>query len=174
MASQGSPAPSPALDSNQRKALYAEWWGAEARSCYFARLGARFSRIHQIITGSSLILSSGAFAAIAADPHVQGFIWAKLGLPAVTAVINGFSLVRQYSKRAYDCSELYFKWSKVAAECRDLWFDMYDPLAPKRWKAILEKGPEISKSVVHSLGTYHHLMKKCEDQAEMELKRYFA
>lgn len=167
-----SPSVAVALNDFQRDVLFGEWWAAEARARYYSILAGCFSRNHQIITFSSLVLSSGAVAAIAAAPQMQGLLWLKLGLPAATAVINAFSLVRQYPKRAFDCSELYHKWAKLTADCRELWGDMYDASAPARLKFVTERGPEISKNAAHSIGNYKRLMRRCENEAEKELMRY--
>jgi hypothetical protein len=160
----------PVLSEFQRDLLFGEWWAAEARSRYYSILAGQFSRNNQIITFSSLVLSSGAVGAIAAAPQI--FQWMKLGLATATAAVSAFSFVRQYPKRAFDCSDLYHKWAKLAGDCRDLWGDMYEVSALERLKALLDRGPEISKNAAHSIGNYRRLMKKCEDEAEKELKRY--
>ena len=174
MASAGSsPNPTPAISDFERNLLFGEWWSAEARSRYFAFLAGRFSRNNQVVTFLSLLLSSGAVGAILADPHiVRGFIWVKLGLPAGSAAISALSLVRQYSKRTLDCSQLYGEWASIAGECRELWGEMYESSAPERLKALLKRGPEISKRVAGSIGNYRGLMKRCEDEAENEIRRY--
>jgi predicted metalloendopeptidase len=129
---------------SKRDLLFEEWWTAEARSRYFAALAGHFSRNHQIITFASLVFSSGAVGAILADPNIRDLF----GLSSASRRDqrqSALSLVRQYSKRAIDCSELYLKWAKIAGECRDLWGEMYEESAPGRLKALLEKGPEILK-----------------------------
>lgn len=162
----------PALNEFQRDIVYKEWWGAEARSRYFAALGPRFSRKHQILTFLSLLLSSGAIVAITLDPHIQQYFVIKLALSTATAAASLFSFVRQYAKRTFDCADLYHKWAKLANDYRDLWGSMYEASAPDRLRVLNEKGLEISKGVVHSMSTAKRLMKKSEDEAEAELRRF--
>jgi hypothetical protein len=167
-----TPAVSPAiqLDDLQQQTLWEKWVGANARSRYFAILARRYSKYDQSIAIVSAVLSGSAVAAIINDSHLQGFPWLKLVFPAVAGFLSATSFVRRFGNKIYDCSELYYKWEKLALECQDLWSKMYNTSAPVQLREIEEKGLELSKSALRMLPDIKRLMRICQQEAEKELK----
>ena len=131
-----------ALSEIQQKDVWDGWLGAEARAHYFAELCHRHNRIHRRITWSILAASSGAAASILSGlPE-----WLRLALTLATAALSLWSLVENNSKTATDCSEVHFRWNKLALEYKALWDDMYSPDAPKRLADLLLRDAELSKT----------------------------
>jgi hypothetical protein len=130
------------LSEIQQKDVWDGWLGSEARSLYFAELCNRYSRVQRRITWGLLAASSGATATVLTGlPD-----WFRFLLPLATAGLSLWSLVENNSKTATDCSDVHFRWSKLATEYKALWDDMYSTDAQKRLSDLLLKEAEISKT----------------------------
>ena len=76
--------------------------------------------------------------------------------------LSAWSLIAQNEKVSTDCSDLSFRWSKLATEYQSLWDDMYSPEAPVRLRMLLERDAEISKSG-NALPNRERLLQKWEE-----------
>jgi len=108
---------------------------------------------------------------VAAVPSLNTLLpWAKVLLPVATGALNVVALFKQYTKRSYECSELYTEWGKLELECKTLWGDMYEVNAPVRLAAIEEKALRISAPSTRSMPNKERLMEKYQDQATAQIK----
>lgn len=171
--------PVPTLSDFERSQLWKEWIGASARMLYFAALANRFTALQNGLSGLSLFLSLstvGAFLsnpAVASAPWIGSLIsWLKILLPLGTGGMSIISLFKQYTKKSYECSELYTKWGELDLECKSLWGGMYAADAPAKLKSILQKALQISAPSIRSMPNKKRLMAKCQDQATASINSY--
>jgi hypothetical protein len=163
----------PALTDFQQSQLWDLWIGAATRTLYFSTLANRFSRWQNVIQGATLFMSGSAVTAILLDPHtgqalpsiVPYLPFAKLSLPVATGVANTVGLFKQYTKRSFECSELYQKWGRLEQDCQRLWGAMYDEDAPDKLTKLQERALEISVPATRSMPNKHRLMARCQDEA---------
>ena len=133
------------LTEPQRTMVWEEWLAAEIRANYFADLSGAYHRRQRVATFTTLVFSSGAFAALLARlswvPE-----WVPAALALLAAAVSLYSLVAQNLKAAVDCSDLHFRWNKLAMEYQDLWNagDVED--ADRRLGQLNERRAEASKS----------------------------
>lgn len=175
-----SPATSdiPALNDNQRFQLWELWIGAAARSLYFSKLANRFARAQNVIQGTTLFFSGSAVAALFFDPQVARVLPSiasylpavKLGLPLVTGAFNVAGLVKQYTKRSYECSELYQKWGKLELSCQRLWNSMYQSDAATTLAQLQDHAFDISTPSTRSMPDKRRLMGWCQDEATQKIQ----
>jgi hypothetical protein len=162
-----------ALSDFQQSQLWSLWIGAATRTLYFAILASRLSRWQNVIQGSTLVISGSAVSVLLVDPRAIAAMpavapvlsYAKYTVPLVVAAFNTVGLLKQYTKRSFECSELYQKWGRLEHDCQRLWGDMYDPEAPARLAALQEKALEISAPSTRSMPNRRRLMGKCQDEA---------
>ena len=88
--------------------------------------------------------------AIVAKAPASWSNWLKPGLALITVALSLLLLVLQNQKKTADCSDLHFRWSRLASEYQRLWDDMYSDQDTERLKELDEKSAELSKS---SIGT---------------------
>ena len=134
------------LSQLQQKNVWENWLSSEMRANYFADMANRYQTWQRVLTWLTLVFSSGAAFAIVTDWLPQGFGWVRAALALLTAAVSLLSLVEQNQKRATDCSDLHFRWNRLAAEYEDLWDNMYADNAELQLKALGEKEAELSKS----------------------------
>lgn len=135
----------PMLSESQRTRLWEDWLGAEIRANYFADLAGTYQRRQRVATWLALFFSSGAFfAAIAKLP--QGMTWVSIAFPLVAAAASLYTVVTQTQKNAVDCSDLHFRWNKLATEFQDIWDDSEAPDVPLKLARLRERKAETSKS----------------------------
>src|SRR5690348_10901377 len=103
------------LSDLQQKAVWEGWLGSEIRANYFAELCERTLRQQKILTWLTLVFSSSAAASLLSDSLPQRFQWIKPSLAVITAAISLLSLVQQNQNRATDCSDLHFRWNRLAS-----------------------------------------------------------
>ena len=89
--------------------------------------------------------------------------WVKPALAAVTAALSGWWLVAQNQKHSTDCSDLSFRWNKLALEYQGLWDDMYSPDALARLRSLAERGLELSKTA-NAFPNKKELMERWQDR----------
>lgn len=133
------------LSELQQKNVWDGWLAAETRANYFADMSHRYQRAQRIITWSTLAASSGATAAVLAELPA-GWTWIRLGLTLTTAGLSLWSLVANFNKNGTDCSDLHFRWHKLAIDFESLWGDMYSKAAHQRLSEFRERDAELSKS----------------------------
>lgn len=133
------------LSKLQQKTVWETWLSSEMRANYFADMAGRYQTTQKWLTWLTLIFSSGVFAAILTSVP-SSWSWIKPGLALVTVAVSLLSLVWQNQKNAAECSDLHFRWSRLASEYQALWDDMYSDQAPQRFRELDEKSAELSKS----------------------------
>jgi fucose 4-O-acetylase-like acetyltransferase len=134
------------LSELQQKAVWESWLSSEIRANYFADLSYRYQFRQRALTWLTLAFSSGAFATLVTDWLPVEFAWIKAALVFLAAALSLWSLVVQNQKNATDCSDLHFRWNKLAGEFESLWGHMYSEDAAILLEALKEKGAELSKS----------------------------
>ena len=134
------------LSQLQQKNVWENWLSSEMRANYFADLANRYQFRQRALTWCTLLFSSSAALAIVTDWSPQGFEWIKAALALLTAAVSFLSLVQQNQKSAMECSDLHFRWNRLACEYEALWDDMYTEDAELKLKALGEKEAELSKS----------------------------
>jgi hypothetical protein len=136
------------LSELQQKAVWEGWLASETRAYYFADLGYRYQKRQRHATVVVLALSSGALVTLLSDWLPPEWRWIRPALAALVAAVSAWSLVAQNDKHAIDCSDLHFRWNKLAGEYRTLWDDMHAPGAARRLQGLSETSAELSKSGV--------------------------
>ena len=130
----------------QQKDVWENWLSSEMRANYFADMAYRYQFRQHALTWLTLIFSSGAALAIVTDWAPPGFEWIKAALALLTAAVSFLSLVQQNQKSAMECSDLHFRWNRLANEYEALWDDMYADDAELKLKLLAEKAAELSRS----------------------------
>lgn len=134
------------LSQLQQKNVWENWLSSEIRANYFADLANRYQSRQRVLTWLTLVFSSGAAFALVADWAPQGFEWVRAALALFAAAVSLLSLVEQNQKRATECSDLHFRWNRLASEYEALWDDMYADDAELKLMLLAEKTAEVSKS----------------------------
>lgn len=134
------------LSQLQQKNVWENWLSSEMRANYFADMANRYQSRQRALTWFTLLFSSGAALAIVTEWAPQGFEWIQAVLALLTAAASFLSLVEQNQKRAMECSDLHFRWNRLASEYEALWDDMYADDAELKLKLLTEKIAELSRS----------------------------
>jgi hypothetical protein len=150
------------LSELQQRDVWERWLAAEMRANYFGDMATRYSHRQSMLTWLTLLSSSGAAFAIVTDWLPAHLSWIKPALAFLTAGLSLLSLVFQNQKRSFDCSELHFKWNRLASEYEALWNDMYAEDALPRLSKLTEKGAELSKTST-AIPYHRRVMVKWED-----------
>src|SRR5271166_6436827 len=102
------------LSEFQQRDLWERWLAAEMRSNYFADRAHFYASLHSWITWGTLLSSSGAAITMLSGSGVPQ--WIKPALAIVAAGLSLLSLVKQFQKRSFECTELQYKWNRLAYE----------------------------------------------------------
>ncbi|MBI1956573.1 MAG: hypothetical protein HYS38_09290 [Acidobacteria bacterium] len=153
------------LSQLQQKNVWENWLSSEMRANYFADLANRYQFRQSMLTWLTLLSSSGAALAVVTDWAPRGLGWIKAALVLVTAALSLLSLVQQNQKRAMECSDLHFRWNRLAGEYEALWDDMYADDAELKFKLLAEKTAELSKSST-AFPYRERIMLKWQDHVE--------
>jgi len=132
------------LSEFQSRDLWERWLAAEMRSNYFADRAQYYASVHNWISWRILLFSSGAAVTILSGSYVPQ--WIKPSLAIGAAGLSLLSLVKQFQKRSFECSELHYKWNRMAYECETLWNNVWSDDAEARLQNIAQKAAELSKS----------------------------
>jgi hypothetical protein len=134
------------LNELQRKRLWENWLEAEMRSGYFAELAWIYRQRQQWATWATLLLSSGAVAALIKDLP-QGWHWLPTSLVALTAAVSLYLVVQQNYRRGDEAAELHLGWRGLALDCQRLWESgMYADDAITRLDALEDRAAPLSKA----------------------------
>jgi hypothetical protein len=133
------------LTALQQKAVWEGRLSAEIRTCYFADLSHRHQRKERWIIWASLVFSSGAFATLVSDWLPPRLRWITPVAAFVTVALNVCSLTASNERNAIECSDLHFKWNRLAREYERLWDDMYNDSALGTLDSLQERSAEISR-----------------------------
>lgn len=131
------------LSELQQKDVWEGWLSAEMRANYFADRGSFYSKLQNGLTWTILFASSGAAGTVISG---IGPLWLKSLLTLVAAGLSLFSLVKQNPKRYSDCSDLHFKWNRLAYDYKTLWDNMYADSAAATLRNLEERAADLSKS----------------------------
>lgn len=130
----------------QQKRVWDGQLASEIRAIYFADLCNRYQRIQRAVTWVILACSSGAAVTLLTDWLPQSFAWLRPALALATAGLSLWSLVENFHKKATDCSDLQFRYRKLAKGFESLWDDMYSPDAKAKLDDLEAKAAELEKS----------------------------
>ena len=134
------------LSELQQKDVWEGWIGAEIRTSYFADMAQGYQTQQKVFTVMILLFSSGAAATFITDWLPENMAWVKPLLALITATLSFINLIQQNQKRVTECSDLHFRWNRLASEYKSLWGDMYSEEARARLEGLEEKAAELSKS----------------------------
>ncbi|HEV2962676.1 MAG TPA: hypothetical protein VG649_12675 [Candidatus Angelobacter sp.] len=126
--------------------LWQQWLSAETRALYFAEMGRRYNLLQNLLTWATLLLTSGATAALISNWIPQNYAWTKPLVTALAAALSLVTLVMQNPKKYSDCADLHFKWNRLAEEYKNLWNATYADSAASTLTRLNEKAAEISKA----------------------------
>lgn len=134
------------LTEPQQTQVWEQWLAAEMRANYFADLCGWYHRQQKLATWATLLLSSGAAAAFVTRLADVLPAWVAPALALLAAGVSLYSLVAQNLKAALDCSDLHFRWNKLAREYEDLWNSLWAEDAAARLARLNDKRAELSKT----------------------------
>jgi hypothetical protein len=145
---------------------------------YFSTLANRFAHWQNVIQGVTVFISGSAVTAILIDPHAAQALpvvapylpFAKVSLPIATGALNTVGLFKQYTKRSFECSELYQKWGRLEQDCQRLWGAMYETGATDTLVKLQDRALEISVPATRSMPNRRRLMAKCQDEATSNIE----
>ena|SRR5437660_4112244 len=134
------------LSDFQINDLWEQWISAETRSLYFAEMGRRYNLLHSFLMWATLLLASGATATLISDWVSPKYAWIRPLLTSLAAALSLASVVMQNPKKFADCSDLHYKWNKLAVEYKALWDKTYSPEAEATLSRLNDKGTELSRA----------------------------
>jgi len=147
------------LTEFEQKLVWEGWLSSEIRANYFADLCHRYRFQQSVLSWLILASSSGAFTAVIKDFGSDAF---RSILALVTVALSLWSLVAQNQKSSTDCSDLHFRWNRLASQYESLWSDMYSEEAPTLLVNLKEKSAELSKTGA-AFPNKRRLMEKWQD-----------
>jgi hypothetical protein len=118
-----------------------------------------------MLTWLTLFFSSGAAVTVITDWLPGSLSWVKAVLSLVTAAISLLLLVQQNQKLAVDCTDLHFRWNRLADRYEALWNDMHSENADKNLQLLREESAELSKSST-AIPYKEHIMLKWQDYVQ--------
>lgn len=133
------------LSENQQKNVWENWLSSEIRANYFADLSAHYQARQRALTWIILVFSSSALVSLVSGIP-SSFGWVKPLLAFLTTCASILSLVEQDQKNSWECSDLHFRWHRLAGDYEALWDDMYSQDALKKMKDLDDRRAELSKS----------------------------
>jgi hypothetical protein len=154
------------LSNLDQKSVWEGWLSSEINAQYFAELANIYRVRQEALTWLSLLLTSSTMATVLADSHIQ-FSWIKSALAVLATIASLLALVQQNQKRSFDCSDLHFRWGRLASDYRDLWKNMYAEDASARLGVLEEKTGEVSRTST-AFPNKVRLMSKWQDYVESQ------
>lgn len=153
------------LTEHQQRDVWERWLASEMRANYYGDLAERLSSLQTKLSWTTLLFSSGAAAAILGDARLPANLWfLKSVLALLAAGVSLASLIMQNPKRSIDCSDLQFRWNRLASEYEALWNDAYDDSSSATLAILTEKSAELSRSSGRAGVRYQkRLMEKWEN-----------
>ncbi len=91
--------------------------------------------------------------------------WIRPSLALFTAAMSILSLVEQNQKRATACSDLHFRWNRLANDYEALWDDVYSEDAAAKLKALTLRIAEFPKGST-AIPYHERIMVKWQDHVE--------
>jgi hypothetical protein len=134
------------LTDDQVNRVWENLLAAEARSLYFADLGARYTLRKQWITGLSFFLSSGAAATVISKaPN-----WIPVVLALATAVMTAYSMAVNLDGKIATMAKLNSSWHQIASDYDRLWNHSYDEDAEEFLDHIVARERDSSELAISS------------------------
>jgi hypothetical protein len=114
---------------------------AEVRSLYFGEQAVRYTKLKQIITGTSFFLSSGAAATlIASFPK-----WIPTVLSTIVAILTAYSIAVSLDKRIGTICKLHAEWNHLCSQYEHLWHHRQEDDAEEIFAELGKRGREASQ-----------------------------
>lgn len=158
------------LSTLEQKDVWDGWLSSEVRANYFADLSSGYQRAQKLITWGILLMSSGAFATLLADWLPERYKWVRPALAFMAAALSFWSLVARNERNAVECSDLFFQWSVLGREFKELWGNVHDESAHATLKSLLTKRDELSRRCTN-LPNKQSLVLKWEDYVVQQHQR---
>ena len=133
------------LNELQQKSVWEGWLSAEIRAAYFAELARRYQQYQKTLTASTLVLASGATAALMSTLPAP-WHWLRPVLTALAALLSPVSLVAKNERSSIDCADLHSRWANLAIDYETLWSDIYAESAQHDLLVLKRREIEISRS----------------------------
>ena len=153
------------LNDLQQKSVWDGWLSAQIRAAYFAELARRYQQYQKALTASTLVLASGATAALLRGLPGH-WILLRPSLTALAAVLSAVSLVAKNERSSIEFADLHSRWFDLAIDYESLWSDVYSESAATELLALKRREVEISKSST-SMPEDKNLLVKCQDNIVM-------
>ena len=134
------------LSALEQKDIWERWLASEMRANYFGDLAGRYAFRQSLITWLTLLSTSGAAFSLVTDWVPPSFGWIKPALAFFAAGLSLLNVTFQNQKRSVECSELQFRWNRLASDYEALWNNMYGDEAHSTLAKLKEKSAELSKS----------------------------
>lgn len=115
------------LTELERRVVWEGWFSGEVRANYFADLSGHYRLRQRLSAFLTLLLSSGAFAAL-------------------TAAMSLWAFVVQHQRQAIDAADLHERWARLARDYWTLWNDMYADDAAARLATLQATEEQLSKA----------------------------
>jgi hypothetical protein len=133
------------LSDAQSTRVWQGMLGAEIRAKYFAELSGRYLERQKWGTWFTLLFaSSNAIALLTAMP--QTITWIRLLLAVCATGTSIYLALAGNAKKAFDCSTLHERWSRLHQGYRSIWEDTESPDAPALLKELDSREIEVSNS----------------------------
>ena len=133
------------LSEVQCTRVWEQMLGAEIRANYFADLTNRLYARQRNAIWTTLVLSSGAAAALLASLPTR-YVLLRPILSLSTAAVSAYSVVQQNQKFALDAADLHARWLNIAKEYESIWENVYAKDAQVRLAEIDEHAQQASKA----------------------------
>jgi hypothetical protein len=147
------------LSEAQLDEIWGDMLAAETRSYYFADLAERVTRRKQWITGSILLLSSGAAVSLMSEMSR----WVASLMSLVIAGLTIYTVSTGLDEQALKLQGLHSDWSRIHDDYRHLWSHTYEETAEHELEAIRERERDASARAA-TVTTDMKLVGKWQDQ----------
>jgi hypothetical protein len=148
------------LSEAQLDELWRDMLAAETRSYYFADLAERVTRRKQWITGSILLLSSGAAVSLMSEMSR----WVASSMSLVIAGLTVYTVSTGLDEQTLKLQGLHSDWNRIHDDYRRLWCHTYEESAEGELEAIRVRERDASARAATGVTTNMKLVGKWQDQ----------
>ncbi|MGN6592279.1 MAG: hypothetical protein ACTHJX_05200 [Terriglobales bacterium] len=148
------------LNEAQLDELWRDMLAAETRSYYFADLAQRVTRRKQWITGSILLLSSGAAVSLMSEMSR----WVASSMSLVVAGLTVYTVSTGLDGQTLKLQDLHSAWSRIHDDYRRLWSHTFEESAEAELEAIRERERDASARAATGVTTNAKLVGKWQDR----------
>jgi hypothetical protein len=154
------------LSDAQTTRVWQGMLGAEIRAKYFADMAGRLLRRQRWGTWFTLLFaSSNVLALLTVIP--QPLAWIRLALAVCATGTSIYLALAGNIQKAFDCSNLHERWSRLHHGYRNIWEDTESEAAPARLQELDLLEMEVSRSAT-SLPYDRKAMGKWQAHTERE------